>query len=154
MIRTSRRLLLCAALLTLLLGFIWGNSLLPGEISQAISNWVQQLLFDTRPTPGELALAGNGILRKLAHFTEFTALGMTLGWLFGMLGRNRRWPLLTGMAAGGIDELIQSFVPERAPRLLDVGIDSLGVLTGIILLHLGHTYLKKRSANQSNFGGQ
>ena len=154
MIRTSFRLRLCVALLLCLLAFIWGNSLLPGEVSQAISNWVQQRLLRTRPTPGDPALAGNGIIRKLAHFTEFTALGMTLGWLFGMLNRKRHWPFLCGAAAGCVDELIQSFVPERAPRLLDVGIDSLGVLTGIILLHLGHNYVKKRSANRSNSGGQ
>ena len=154
MIRTSRRIRLCTALLICLLVFIWGNSLMPGEVSQTISNWVQQLLFDTQPTPGDPALAGNGILRKFAHFTEFTALGMTLGWLFGMLNRRKSWPFLSGAAAGCVDELIQSFVPERAPRLLDVGIDSLGVLTGIVLLHLGHTYLKKKSANQSNSGGQ
>ena len=117
------------------------------EVSQTISNWVQQLLFETQPTPGDPALAGNGILRKVAHFTEFTALGMTLAWLFAMLGKKRHYPLLAGIAAGGIDELIQAFVPDRAPRLLDVSIDSLGVITGIILLHLGYNYVKKRSAN-------
>ena len=147
MIRTSCRMRLCVALLILLLAFIWGNSLMPGDVSQAISNWVQRLLFETKPTPGEPALAGNGILRKVAHFTEFTALGMTLAWLFAMLRKKRYYPLLAGMAAAGIDELIQAFVPDRAPRLLDVSIDSLGVITGIILLHLGHNYVKKRSAN-------
>lgn len=147
MIRSDKRLRLCTALLICLLVFIWGNSLMPGEVSQTISNWVQQLLFDTRPTPGDPALAGNGILRKFAHFAEFTALGMTLGWLFGMLQRKATWPFWSGVAAACMDETIQRFVPERASRLLDVGIDSLGVLTGIVLLHLGHTYLKRKSAN-------
>lgn len=145
MIRTDKRIRLCVALLVFLLAFIWGNSLMPGEVSQAISNWVQRILFGMEDLESEI-LPGNTILRKLAHFTEFTALGATLAWLFGMLCRGRKPAFLSGFAAACADEFLQSFVPERAPRLLDVCIDSCGVLTGIALLYLGHTYLKKRSA--------
>lgn len=143
MIRTDKRLRLCTLLLVLILAFIWGNSLMPGEISQAISNWVQNLLMETRPdSTGNPA--GNGILRKFAHFTEFAALGMTLGWLFGMLQKKKPVPFLWGVLAACIDETIQAFVPERAPGLRDVLIDSCGVLAGMLLLHFGHTYLKKK----------
>ena len=96
---------------------------------------------------GGAASEGSGLLRKLAHFTEFTALGMCLGWLFGMLQKKKVWPLLCGVLAACIDETIQIFVPDRGPGLLDVGIDSCGVLAGIFLLYFGHTYLKKRSTN-------
>lgn len=145
MIRTSRRIRLCAALLTALLVFIWGNSLMPGEVSQAISDFVQHLLFGTELVPGRIP-TGSGIVRKLAHFTEFLGLGMTLCWLFAMLDRGWKPAFLSGAAAACIDETIQAFVPDRAPRLFDVCIDSLGVLTGIALLLLGHTYFKRRSA--------
>lgn len=145
MIRTSCRLRLCAALLLCLLVFIWGNSLMPAEISQAISNFVQQLLSGKTIRPDEVP-TGSGLLRKLAHFTEFTALGMTLCWLLGMLHKGWKPALLSGVSVACIDETIQAFVPGRAPRLFDVCIDSLGVLTGIALLLLGHTYFKKRSA--------
>lgn len=143
--RTSRRIRLCTALLICLLVFIWGNSLMPGEVSQAISNWVQDMLFGTRTSPGEVP-AGNTLLRKAAHFTEFAALGGLLCWLFAMLKKGWKPALLSGIAAACIDETIQFFVPERAARLLDVGIDSMGVLTGIALLMLGHTYWKRISA--------
>jgi len=143
--RTSRRIRLCTALLIALLVFIWGNSLMPGEVSQTISNWVQRILFGTKPSTGGIPI-GNGLLRKAAHFTEFLGLGMTLCWLFAMLRKGWKPTLLTGFAAAWIDETIQAFVPERAPRLLDVGIDSLGVVTGMLLLMLGHTYWKRRSA--------
>lgn len=146
MIRTDKRLRLCTALLVLILIFIWGNSLLPGNASQAISNWVQNLLMDPRlDSSGNPE--GNGILRKIAHFTEFTALGMTLAWLFGMLQKGKIKPFTLGVLAACIDETIQAFVPERAPGLRDVCIDSCGVLTGIVLLYLGHTYLKRKSTN-------
>ena len=140
--RTSSRIRLCTALLIALLVFIWGNSLMPGAVSQAFSNWVQRVIFGTEPSAGGIP-AGNGILRKAAHFTEFLALGMTLFWLFSMLRKSRKAALLSGIAAACIDEIIQAFVPERAPRLLDVGIDSMGVLTGMILLMLGHTLWKR-----------
>ena len=146
MIRTDRRLKLCKTLLVLILAFIWGNSLMPGEVSQAISNWVQNLLMDTRPDSSGNP-AGNGILRKIAHFTEFAALGMTLTWLCGMLGKKKGMPFVWGVAAACIDETIQAFVPERAPGLRDVLIDSCGVAVGMVLVYLGHTYGKRKSTN-------
>lgn len=145
MIRTEKRLRLCTALLILNLAFIWGNSLLPGEISGAFSEWVKELIASL--FPGDMpAATGGGLLRKIAHFTEFAALGMCLGWLFGMLEKRKYWPFLCGVAAACIDETIQRFVPDRGPSLFDVGIDSCGVLTGMILLWMGHTYFKKRTA--------
>ena len=145
MIRTDRRLRICSVLLIGLLAFVWGNSMMPGAVSQAISNFVQQLLTGVT-IPADAVPAGNGLLRKLAHFTEFATLGVLLCWRFGMLSKGWKPALLWGMAAACMDETIQAFVPERAPRVFDVCIDSLGVLTGIALLLLGHTYLKKRSA--------
>lgn len=146
MIRTSRRVRLCTALLVCNLVFIWGNSLLPGEISGAISDWVKRILEALFAQGPEKPTSG-GLLRKLAHFTEFTALGMLLCWRFGMAGKTWKSAFLSGAAAACVDETIQLFVPDRGPAIRDVCIDSMGVLTGIALLLLGHTYLKKRSAN-------
>lgn len=147
MIRTDKRLRLCTALLICNLAFIWGNSLLPGELSGAFSDWVKSVLEGLLPAGPETPESG-GLLRKAAHFTEFTALGMCLAWLFGMLGKGKRIPFLWGSTAAAIDETIQRFVPDRGPSVWDVCLDSAGVLTGIILLYLGHTYFKKRSTNQ------
>ena len=143
--RTDRRLRLCMTLLICNLVFIWGNSLLPGEISGAFSDWVKSILAQLfAGEPGEHS--GGGLLRKIAHFTEFTALGMCLAWLHGMLQKGRLRPFLWGVLAAAADETIQRFVPDRGPSVKDVCIDSAGVLTGIILLWLGHHYVKKRSA--------
>ncbi|MBQ8835178.1 MAG: VanZ family protein [Oscillospiraceae bacterium] len=143
MIRTEKRLRLAYTLLALNLVFIWGNSLLPGELSGAISDWVKELLSHLLAgTPS--AGGGGGLLRKLAHFTEFAALGMCLGWIAGMLAKPRSRALLAGILAACIDETIQVFVPDRGPSLIDVGIDSCGVLTGITLLYFGYDYLKRK----------
>ncbi len=146
MIRTDKRLRICTALLFCNLAFIWGNSLLPGEVSGAFSDWVKnllQFLFSQDPSED----SGGGLLRKLAHFTEFAALGFLLSWRFGMLRKGYLPAFLCGAAAACIDETIQMFVPERGPGILDVLLDCSGVLTGMLILYLGHTYCKKKTNN-------
>lgn len=147
MIRTEKRMRLCAAWLALDLLFIWGNSLLPGNISGALSQWVRDLLAAIIPGMAPGGQAGQGLLRKLAHFTEFALLGMCLAWLFGMLGRGVLPALGCGFLAACMDETIQRFVPDRGPSVTDVAIDTAGVLLGIALLCLGHTVYKTRKIN-------
>ena len=141
--RTDKRLRLCTALLICNLIFIWGNSLLPGEISGAFSDWVKSLLAQLLPM-GPDDGSGGGLLRKAAHFSEFAALGACLAWLHGMLQKGKLQAFLWGVLAAAADETIQRFVPDRGPSLKDVCIDSCGVLTGISLLYLGHTYFKRK----------
>ena len=148
MIRTERRLRLCICLICLMLIFIWGNSMLPGEISQAFSDWVKALLEKLLLEEGlDDPQGGSGLIRKIAHFTEFTVLGVLLSWLFGMLRKGKLWPILWGAAAACADETIQFFVPGRSPGLKDVAIDTAGILTGLILLLIGHTCIKKKTHN-------
>lgn len=139
MTKTKKRLRMCCTLLALNLVFIWGNSLLPGQISGALSDFVKSILDWLLPGNGE-DTPGGGLLRKLAHFTEFACLGVLLFWLIGMLRQKRwelyLWPMLAGVAVAAVDETIQCFVPLRGPALKDVGIDTLGVITGIVIISL------------------
>lgn len=143
--RTGRRLRLCVVLLIMNLIFIWGNSMLPGEISGAISHWVKGLLSAVLPDrPGG---DGHGLLRKIAHFTEFGCLGLCLSWLIRMV-RERKWeywvlPLFAGFLAACVDETIQMFVPDRGPGIRDVAIDTAGVFAGIALFSLVY-FMKNR----------
>lgn len=144
MIRTKKRMVICCTLTALCLAFIWGNSLLPGEISGAISDEVEHILEMLLPEGEQLVEESVFPLRKVAHFTEFTALGLCLTWLFGMLRKGRLPAFLCGAAAACVDESIQIFVPDRGPGLRDVGIDTCGVLTGLLLLSIGYHCLCKR----------
>ena len=142
MIRTDKRLRLCTALLVCNLVFIWGNSLLPADVSQSLSDLVKgflEAIFRQSPT-GD---TGSGIVRKAAHFLEFTGLGMLLAWRAGMLGKGKLPAFCWGAAAACVDETIQMFVPDRGPGIRDVLIDSSGVAAGILLLRLGHALRKK-----------
>ena len=143
MIRTDKRLKICMVWLTLNLCFIWGNSLLPGEVSGAFSDWVKSILELLLPGDGVNA-PGGGLLRKLAHFTEFASLGVCLFWLFSMLGKHRSLALLCGTLAACMDETIQIFVPDRGPGLRDVLIDTCGVVTGMMLLQIGYSLWRRK----------
>ena len=143
MIRTDRRMRLCTAMILAILTFIWGNSLLRGEQSQALSQWVKGLLSHVLRESSPITGKG-GLLRKIAHFTEFSALGFCLAWKCGMSGKKPAAAFLSGAAAAATDETIQRFVPGRGPSIWDVLLDCSGVLTGMLLCYLVHTILKQR----------
>ncbi len=139
MIYTKKRLWLCSTLLLVNLAFIWGNSLLPGSVSGAISGWLRDLLAVLFPGGADKPDSGHGLLRKLAHFTEFCTLGMLFSWLYAMLlkkpWQHLTFPFLCGVLAACVDETIQCFVPDRGPGIKDVGIDTLGVILGIVIIY-------------------
>ena len=89
------------------------------------------------------------LVRKGAHFSVFALLGVTLmlhitalrqrftvkcGWL---------WAWGIGILYAGSDEFHQTFVSGRGPALLDVGIDSCGVIAGVLLVLLCRRLLKR-----------
>lgn len=151
MISRDKRLRICLILLVLNLCFIWGNSLLSAERSQAFSDFVLELL--PGQAEGAAGSAGeSGTLRKIAHFTEFTALGLLLSWLSALLRKKKWLPLFGGALAACIDETIQIFVPGRGPGLLDVGIDICGAATGMLLLQIGYLILRRIYPTQ--YGGK
>ena len=139
----KKRKAFCFLLLVVNLAFIWGNSLLPGEVSGAFSRWIGKILewlFSMEPLGTD---QGHGLLRKLAHFGEFCTLGLLLGWMTKL--KNRPWwlGLLFGVAAACIDESIQLFVPGRGPALRDVCIDAAGVLLGVAVFRIFRPARKK-----------
>ena len=69
------------------------------------------------------------VLRKLAHATEYAILAALLVRALGRPG----WAALAGLAYAISDEIHQSFVEGREGSPLDVGIDTVGVLVGVML---------------------
>ena len=124
---------ICIILILLNLAFIWGNSALPGEVSDAFSRWVAALMGG-----GQVPSDGGGFLRKLAHFSEFASLGFWLAWHARLRGERglhlANSAMLGGLLAACVDESIQILTPERASSLVDVWIDTFGVVTGVAAL--------------------
>ena len=144
----DKRIRRCTALLILNLAVIWGNSLLPAEISGAISGFLAQLLGRLQGASQSEAAAGDGLLRKMAHFTEFACLGLLLARRFALTGHEKAEivcrTLLGGFVAACVDETIQLFVSGRSSSLIDVWIDVCGAAAGLVILLIGVKIVKNR----------
>ena len=76
------------------------------------------------------------IVRKMAHFCEYTLEGFLL--MLCMRVYTRRYvrhisvPMLGGVLTALTDETIQIFSPGRSSQVTDVWLDSAGVLAGIL----------------------
>ena len=77
------------------------------------------------------------IIRKLAHFTIYTIGGFLIMNYANTTSKNDKEKILYSIAFGVgyaiTDELHQFFTPGRSARAFDVGIDSFGVITGVLI---------------------
>lgn len=147
--RTKSRQFICTALLILNVAFIWGNSMLNADVSGAFSEWVRSLLSPLFPPAGESS--GGYWIRKAAHFSEFVCLGVLFTWFHGMLtqtfARTVSRAFVCGSLCACIDETIQIFTPGRCASLLDVMIDSAGVVFGITMLMICQSLKERKQRN-------
>ena len=140
--KKSRILYLCLTLFTL--AFIWGNSAMPGEISGEISGSLFEVL---EPLLAPFGSKGEFVLRKIGHFSEFTALGFLLAGLTRQdkLKLSRLpCPLFLGLLCACLDETIQIYSPGRFSSLTDVWIDFSGVCLGLLLSLAIYALLRRR----------
>jgi len=176
--KASVKLILCILLICLNVAFIWGNSLLPADLSEKVSgkvmeiyerilmhpvfekisvkliNLVNRILDTSIPNQN----VGMHLLRKMAHFTEFLLLGLDLCWLFLILEQKGihklTMPMLFGSLTACVDETIQLFSDGRSSSLVDVWIDIAGLFAGIMILLIGHSILTmRRRKNKYYYGG-
>ncbi len=150
------RVLLTAAMIAWIV-FIFFNSLQNGsestERSFAAMELINRILGFLHFPP-----VTQHFVRKLAHFTEFAILGGLL--LFCLRSytphaiRYLSLPMLGGMTTALCDETLQYLSDGRAPSVIDVWIDTAGVVTGALsvlclLLLVGSVspvYWKKRGS--------
>ena len=76
------------------------------------------------------------IVRKMAHFCEYTLEGFLLMLCMRVYSRRPlrhiTVPMLAGVLTALTDETIQIFSPGRSSQVTDVWLDSAGVLAGIL----------------------
>lgn len=150
----KRNIGICSLILTiLLLLFIWGNSMQNAsastEISTGVLHQVESAAENTAPD-SSFTLT-DPILRKLGHFAEFGALGITLTLSLALLRKSRRgiYPLALylGLMTSVIDETIQYFADGRGPRVTDVVLDHAGFCVGLVLTALIlHIFFKEKTS--------
>lgn len=154
--------ILRAILMLLLLStffIIFGFSSQDGEKSGNISKKITEEIITRIPQIQEkeqnereaITLRIEKVIRKIAHFSIYTAVGLLLMAListFEMKEKNRIIiSLIIGIIYACSDEIHQSFVPERSPMITDVMIDTMGVMLGILLIMLGKAIIKKYKKN-------
>ena len=83
-------------------------------------------------------IVSHNVLRKIAHFSEYAALGFSVcGAIHFTFDRNKFYiPLIPCVLYAVSDEIHQYFVPGRACRLFDVFVDSCGSSLGILIFLL------------------
>ena len=120
--------------------FIFSNSMAVAEVSSVSSGRVLQLLQAVLRRLGMRGLAQRltmHIVRKMAHFCEYTLEGFLL--MLCMRVYTRRYvrhisvPMLGGVLTAMADETIQIYSPGRSSQVTDVWLDSAGVLAGILI---------------------
>ena len=130
-------------LLILVLAFIWIHSCMPVSASREESRGVMDLirpLLELFVGPGNVTLL---LVRKLAHFCEFFALGCILSLLLPLRPAMRLLAGGLGLLAGFIDETIQIF-SDRGDMISDVWLDFAGAAAGILLTTLLLLLLRRR----------
>lgn len=142
----KRRLILFSALAVLAVAvmiflFSAQDADASGQTSGTFAEWLMRLM---RPDADKLSRRMRSRLlkqyqagvRKAAHISEFALLGLFLRLLMEWLPV--KWKKSVSWAAGTLyavsDEIHQLFVSGRSCQALDVGIDSLGVLTGVFAM--------------------
>lgn len=143
--KKQRKYLIVLILATLV--FIWGHSVMDREQSAAESGLVLKVI-----TPLLELFLGKGnvtehLVRKMAHFGEFSVLGAELFCFFQPAYLKA---LSHGMLAAMVDETIQIF-SGRGSQLQDVWLDSFGAAFGAaaacLLIHLIRRKAIKKAQN-------
>ena len=153
--RASTRFTVIAYTLTALaVCFAFVHSMMPSEISGDESQGVLDIINSILGFFGLSPSEDEHLVRKIAHFSEFTAIGgiMTVC----AYSRNKDEPyryyayvFFFGLLCAVCDETIQLNVPGRAGLVTDVLIDFSGVLTGFCAVNL-FFLIRRRIKNRNN----
>ena len=141
-----------------IMAFIFFQSALPADLSSEESGRVVDLIVrlfqGVAPIDREPLVF---IVRKGAHFTEYMILGgflvpavkewMAVDTTPVPVVRERITAWLAGTLYAVTDEIHKSYVPGRSWGLRDMGIDSCGVLAGVLVVSLVIWFKEHRSLN-------
>ena len=120
--------------------FIFGNSLMDAEDSSQFSGDFLEFIYRLMCSLNINISLDENTLRKAAHFTEFTVLGVLLSVTVYLYVNKRLRSFLTAMPIGAAvavcDELIQTISEGRSCEVRDMLIDISGVLTGALAVML------------------
>ena len=122
---------------------IYGFSSQTGSESQSLSDWLAESVIGKiiSHLPPVTQYGVRNAIRQHAHMFEYALLGIVMFFIVRLISRNRHpsplFPVLPTLVFcllfACLDEWHQTFVPGRAGRLSDVGIDAIGFVAGTAL---------------------
>lgn len=135
------------------IAFIFSNSLTPAVQSSAESGYVLRMVHQVLNSAGlSLPWLTEHIIRKCAHFAEYTLLGFFLWQSVKSLRLNQVWKKqlhLTGIFfIPFIDETLQLFTEGRSGQISDVWLDISGVVFGTALIAIFYKFLRNRKQHK------
>ena len=117
-----------------------------GQTSSGLSRKVARKIIDVFPytrslsenTKIKIVEKSQPIIRKGAHLSIYTLVGILIMSFISTYKLHLKYKfsisILVGLIYAISDEIHQSFIPERTASPIDVGIDTLGVFLGIIIV--------------------
>lgn len=142
-------------LAVLLTAFIFGNSSADGDTSSGLSLLVTQWLngvLEWMSIPFRLS---HHLVRKLAHFAEYSLLGGLLtasarSWRREPWSLRLVWiPAAIGGCIASLDEWLQTFIPDRYGCIPDVLLDLCGVAWAALAVSLLFALRKNAAENKT-----
>lgn len=147
--QTSMRFRVIIFILTAgMIAFAFIHSSMPADLSSEESESVMSVLQYILNFLGFSAELTDHIVRKAAHFAEYTAIGMLLVSCAYSFSRTKPYRyysqiLFAGLATAVIDETIQLNVAGRSGQITDVLLDFSGVITGAVIMLLVYMIYRK-----------
>ncbi len=131
-----------------------------GHSSSSLSKTVVRKIIDKFPYTKNISKVekekivehAQPIIRKLAHFTMYTLVGMFIMSFISTYKIHLKYKFLISILVGLIysitDEIHQSFVPGRSPSPIDIMIDTSGVIFGIMIILIIISVFKALTAKE------
>ena len=142
--RIFRIITIILLILTFIAIFNFSNQ--DGQTSGGLSRKVARKIVDVFPytknlsekTKNKIVEKTQPIIRKGAHLSIYTLVGIFIMSFISTYKIHLKYKflisILVGLVYASSDEIHQSFIPGRTASIIDVGIDTLGVTLGIILV--------------------
>lgn len=143
---------------TTIFGFSNQNSEVSGGISKKVTEYIVKFFpsieKNSEIKKQEIMNKLEKIIRKIAHFSIYTLVGLLLMGLMktykikeiDQVGLS----MIIGIIYASTDEIHQAFIPGRSAQLTDVMLDSIGVLTGVFIVMLLLEIIRRIKKNRYN----
>ena len=123
--------------------FLFSNQ--NGTSSTNSSNIIVKFLYDLTKINEDILIV---IIRKCAHIFEYFILYLLTYNCFKEYKTNKYMMISFCILCGIIDEIHQLFINGRSGNIIDIFVDSIGIIIGFILIEV--TYGKKKVEKNSS----